>query len=448
VAHFLPQTILLALGYSLAALILSGAITLLLLLAVRRIEHATAMGVTLRTCAAGMWFAPAAILLGAPSPLTTAVALVLVVSVTRVLYSQWRTIPKPEPAEPPVVPEEDALFGSGELPHGFLPRDFWPAMAVAVALQLGVVSSLTSTQSVAAAFYAAAAALLTVYSISAGVWEGQRRPVIPRALMAVGVTLLLTVLITVLGTMMWMSGGGGQGNPGGTEAASKAPAPPPLPPLPAQGRKYQPPPIDPARLGPALNVPGGFPGVILWPETAPIPMLVEPLPKGAAFSRRPASQPFVIPFAGAYWMFRQPYSRPPSNSFVQRGTPSAMSFSTVDRWPLSMEAHQKLDREINLKCCSKVLVQILNADRYFGTVTIELGLISHGGVPFRLGPVRVNSTPDLTRDPIIPVSETLVFPIPRNVPLFDEFDVIYHRQKNREDKSARIAIEKFVLVPR
>ncbi len=197
-----------------------------------------------------------------------------------------------------------------------------------------------------------------------------------------------------------------------------------------------------------MNVPGGFPGVILWPETQPVPMLVEPLPKGDGLSRRPSSQPFTIPFAGAYWMFRWPFTRPPANSFVRRGTPSEMSFSTVDRWPLSMEAHQKLDREIDLKCCAKVLVSILNADRYPTTVTIELGLIDRGGAPFRLGTARVNSMPDLTRDPIVPVAETLEFAVPPTVPRFDEFDVIFRRLQIREDKSARIAIEKFVLVPR
>src|SRR5580658_829944 len=131
-AGFLPQTIFLALWYSLAALLLSGAITFLLLLAVRRIERAETIRVTLRTCAAGVWFAPAAILLGSSSPLATTVALVLVVSVTRVLYSQWR-MTQQERSELSPAPREGLLSGSAELPTGFLPRDFWPAMAVAVA---------------------------------------------------------------------------------------------------------------------------------------------------------------------------------------------------------------------------------------------------------------------------------------------------------------------------
>src|SRR5580658_4430871 len=219
-AGFLPQTIFLALWYSLAALLLSATITFLLLLAVRRIERTETIGVTLRTCAAGVWFAPAAILLGSSSPLATTAALVLVVSVTRVLYSQWRIAPKLDPAEPAPAPHEGLLFGSGELPTGFLPRDFWPAMAVALALQMGWASSSIGRKSAAAVFYALAAAILTAYGISAGVWARDRQPVLPRAIMGVAVTLLLTVFITILGTMMLMGGGGDEGSAGGSETAS------------------------------------------------------------------------------------------------------------------------------------------------------------------------------------------------------------------------------------
>jgi hypothetical protein len=444
----LSRTILLAVWYSLAALALSGAITFVLLLAVRKLERAETVDVTLRTCAAGVWFAPAAILLGSSSPLATTAALVLVVSVTRVLYSQWRAVPEQPPAQPLPAPHEAMLFGSGELATGFAPRDVWPAMAVAVALQLGWASASFGRQSAAAAFYALGAAVLTAYGISAGVWDRDRRPVLPRAIMGVAVTLLLTVIITLLGTIMLMGGG----SEGSEEAGGAGSNPPPNslrpPPPPAPTRKYDPPPIDPARLGPPMTVPGGFPGVILWPETAPVPMLVEPMPKGDGLSRRSPSRPFVIPFDGAYWMFRWPFTRPPANSFVRRGTPSEMSFSTPDRWPLNMEAHQRLQRELDLKCCSKVQVVILNADRFPGTVGIELALIRNGGSPFRLGTAQVNSMPDLSRDPIPPISETLEFTVPENAPRFDEFDVVYTRMKLRADKSARIAIQKFVLVPR
>ena len=46
---------------------------------------------------------------------------------------------------------------------------------------------------------------------------------------------------------------------------------------------------------------------------------------------------------------------------------------TSDNAPLlQMEARQKLERAISLRCCSRVRVAILNTDRYPGTVSLEL----------------------------------------------------------------------------
>ncbi|MBZ5585990.1 MAG: hypothetical protein LAQ30_28130 [Acidobacteriia bacterium] len=60
----------------------------------------------------------------------------------------------------------------------------------------------------------------------------------------------------------------------------------------------------------------------------------------------------------------------------------------------------------------------------------------------------VLSTPDTRTDPPEPVFETLSFRIPEipAVRQFDQFQVVYYR--NRADKSARVAIRRFVLIPR
>lgn len=446
--YFLPEGLAIALFYSCCALAVGGVITFLLLLSIRRIAREEALDVTLRTSAAGMWFAPAVILLGAASPLAIAAALALVVSVTRVLYSQWRL-------SPPLIAEPDASDPAppltGELPHGFLPRDFWPAFVAAAALQAGFVFSHLSHRSLSGGAYALGAAVLTAYSISAGVWTGHREPALPRSIMAIAVTLLLTAIITLVGMQMYPAGGSGEGDVAGGGSTSsqqsqksQPPPPPPAPPIPA---KYEPPPIDPKRMGPVVSVPGGVPGVILWPETRAVPLLVEPLPKGG-LARRENSQPFIIPFAGTYWMFRGGFTRPPANSLVQRGTPTTSSFKTVDSWPLEMEAHQRLDREIDLSCCAAIRIDVLNADKHPASITIELAVIDRAGPPVRLGRVPIRSSPDLYRDPIVPVTETLDFPIVSANVRFDEFDVIFHRERDRIDRSARISIERFALVPR
>jgi hypothetical protein len=395
-----------------------------------------------------MWFAPAVILLSASSPLAITAALALVISATRVLYSQWHnqalTLIAPESAASS-LPEK---LITGELPHGFLPRDFLPAFAAAATLQAGFAFSHLAMPMLSAACYALGASVLTAYSIAAGVWTNDRTPTLPRSVLAVAVTLMLTVLITVIGMSMYPEGGGGDMAYGASNQPSTHHAPPPpLPPPDPARRRSAPPPIDPARLGPAVSVPGGVPGVILWPETEPVPILVEPMPKNG-LANRPPSRPFVIPFSGSYWMFRAGFTRPPANSLVRRGTPTTDSFKTVDSWPLEMEAHQRLDREIDLSCCSMIRVDILNADKQPHTITVELGLIHKGGPPFRLGPLPVRSVPDVQQDPIRPVPETLDFTIPAYKVRFDEFDVIFHRDRMRVDRSARVAIQRFVLVPR
>jgi hypothetical protein len=209
------------------------------------------------------------------------------------------------------------------------------------------------------------------------------------------------------------------------------------PPKPPEGK-----PDVPVVTGP--DVDGSFPGVILWPEIKPVTVLIEPMPAiGGKFAR--AAHPFVIPFGGEYWMFRFLLPRPPRNSYFQRGSPANLSFSTTDHWPLQMEAHQKLEQDIDLSCCSRIQIGISNADRFPGTVSMELVA---GGIS--LGKAMVMSVPFLQHDPVTPVSETLDYTVPADMAghTFNEFKVIYQRVRGRTDKSAKVAIERFVLVPR
>jgi hypothetical protein len=151
-------------------------------------------------------------------------------------------------------------------------------------------------------------------------------------------------------------------------------------------------------------------------------------------------------------MFRFLLPRPPRNSFFQRGSPAKLSFSTTDHWPMQMEAHQKLPQDIDLSCCGKIQIGISNADRFPGTVTLELKVVSAdpAHVEFTLGKDMVTSVPFLRSDPVAPVNETLDYPVPVEMAgrQINEFKVIYQRVRGRTDKSAKIAIERFVLVPR
>ena len=99
-----------------------------------------------------------------------------------------------------------------------------------------------------------------------------------------------------------------------------------------------------------------------------------------------------------------------------------------------------------------VQLEVLNADRYSGTLTLELLLNTEhpGPVSLSLGSVPVMSRPDLTRDPVMPVRETLDFAVPAQsfMDEFTELKVVFHRARQRADKSAKVSVERFVLLPR
>lgn len=443
-AHNLLELCESALLVSLAAFAWCFLLALWLHAAIARVERVDVMGATLRTSAAAVWFAPATILLGQFSPLFLPAALLLVVNATRVLYSEWKLV-HPEEAWPSASP---ALFEFGSFPAvametPVLPRHFGPALAVSAGFEGGAVALLFGRNLLAAACFALAAAVFTVFAISAGVWRAARPPSLPQNIFGVALTIVLSALLIVAGVS---SGSGGFGFGFGSGSGDKASFTHPPPPEPGAGTspaaRRQPPPSPPD----ATPVSGDFPGVILWPDVNPVTVLIAPVPSSPhAFAT--AGRSLSIPFGGEYWFFRFPFSRPPAGSFRRRGNPASLAFSTTDRWPLDMEAHQKLDQAIDLACCSAIQLEIRNGDRFPGTVSLELFVV--GDTSLSLGAQPISSSPDLAATPIQPVGETLTFAVP---PLpsfvFREFRIVFRRLKSRADKSARIAIDRFVLAPR
>ena len=451
-----------AVEFTLLAWLWSVAVALALQMAIRRVEQVEIGRATLRTSMVAIWFAPAALLFYRFSLATVAAALVLVVNATRLLYNQWRVFHTvPEIATPP--PESERLLARGELPPPILTRHLGPALSVALGLQSGVAAVLFRHHFLAGTLLTLSVALLTVFAIAAGAWESSRQPTMPRAIFAALLTVVLAAGLTILAVGARGTGFGfGFGRGDGSDEAEAPPLPgiltgaprpatiPPRPPADTLARAPAgPPPFDPNEPGLA-DIPGSFPGVILWPEIKPVTTIIAPLPSSpGAFIA--AKMPVGIPFSGEVWYFRPPRQRPPQQSFVRRGTPAKISFSTTDHWPLSMEAHQKLDQDVDISCCSKIELSILNADRYPHTISLELIVREQPGyLSQSLGMLPVQSVPDLDTDPISPVGETLQFEVPPepSVRMFNELTVVYHRMSVRADKSARVAIDRFILVPR
>jgi hypothetical protein len=438
-----------ALGYTVFACAASAAITCVLLLAIPRRERGDIVWGTLRTSAAGAWFAPAIILLTQLSPESLAAALVLVILTTRLLYSEWRLIHPPEEPLPVWVPA-DPMFGEADPPRPFFLRELAPSLAVALSAQAAVAAFAVHARLLAGALFAMSAALLMVFAISAGVGAGRRPESLPRSILSLAVTILLAAGLTVGGLRGRVSRGGGLASGAGAGAGAGEPGP--GQPAGTPGGQPSPPPGSlPSRLA-ASTADGNYPGIILQPEMQKVPMLVAP-PKDGGLYPRGAKREHAIMFEGEYWMYRFLYRRPPPNSFFRKGTPADLSFHTPDRWPLMMEAHQKLDQAIDLRCCAKVEVRLWNADPYPGTVSLELLALSNddGGARSQiLGKAPVRSTPDLTKEPVTAVMETLEFAVsPSFAPTnCNEFEVVFRRDSTRIDKSARIAIDRFILVPK
>ena len=419
--------------------------------AVARVERVDVMGATLRTSAAAIWFAPATILLASFSPLFLPAALLLVVNTTRLLYSQWQLVHGEDPPQAVLAPGqygwEYVWLGAGELAGPVLPRHFAPALTVSIGFQAGALALLMRHPLLAAACFALAASVLTVFAISAGVWKAAGPPSLPRNIFGVALTIVLSAFVIVAG-MARGNGGWGLGLGGGSGQIATPLHGPTL--STGSGTKASAERRELPPLPPDSPVAGSFPGVILWPEVQPVTLLIAPLPSSpGAFAA--AGHPFSIPFAGEYWMFRFLYSHPPPGSFFRRGNPADLSFSTTDRWPLEMEAHQRLEKTLDLACCSAVQIEIRNADRFPNTVSLELSVIDRSArqpLAVSLGTQPVKSSPNLSATPVEPVGETLTFAVPpmRSL-LFDEFEVSFHRLRVRADKSARIAIDRFVLLP-
>jgi hypothetical protein len=407
-------------GTGLLALSWSSVVALALWFLTRRLSRVEPAPPRLRISSVAAWFAAGVILLLQSSPLCVAAGLALLAGATRLLYA-------PEPAKGP------ALFSPVSLCTE-APRHFGAAFVIATCLQAAVVAHLMRDRFPAAGLLALGTVLLASTAIHLGAWTRDRPLDLRRSLLALG----LIVLAGLAGRMV--IGGGGYE----TAAASKGSA------LPSASKRSN---TTAAVPIPGVKIPGGYPGVIIWPEVQSVTMLVAPpAPRGhGGISVLP--HPLSIPFSGEYWMFRWPFHRPPANSWFQRGSPLDLHFTTTDRERLLMEARQKLLQPISLTCCRSLQLALRNADARSNSMVLELALLKQGlpeAAVQSLGFRPIVSIPKISPEAAQPVAETLEYTFPSSPRLaeFDEIRVVFHLSMGRVDKSARVAIERFVLLPR
>jgi hypothetical protein len=293
---------------------------------------------------------------------------------------------------------------------------FAGSITAAVLLQIGAAALLGEESIIAAlAFGLAAAPIL---------WRirqerSLRGPFRPRAIIAIAALLAILSLTPYLPVKYGYSAGGAFATANGDNKRPGA--------------------------APGFSVGGKYRGVILSPEEEEHVILVPPIPMMGRDPFRLHKDPIGIPFYGVYWFFQAPDKAPSEDAVRVKGSPDRVAFHSADVNPLNMEAHQNLGRLIDLSACSRIDVDIRNADIIMGSLAMELILVntSRPSHPAQtLGMLPILSKPG--------TAETLRFKIIRSsiIEQFDEFTVRFPRARYRATRSARVAIERFYLVPK
>ena len=404
-------------------------------------------GITLRTALAAVWLAPLAVFLAGSSSWAMAAAAALVASVTQLVCSR-RNLSEP------VTPEAsaDSIFHLSPEPP--LIARLLPALCASASMQAGGVAALTGHILPAAALSGVGTAVITWRFGTVFDYREPAPVTSPRPARRAALVLALATLFTAAGLTPYLdvprgAGGGGALHKlaGATSAFLSS--------IFADGQNQLDVSPDHPSNKSAVKVGDVYAGIILLPELQPHPTIVPPLPAlhyGAP--RLGPLNPLSIPFFGAYWFFKAPDSRPPPNAVQARGSPAEHTFASTDHAPLSMEAHQNFGVLFDLDCCSAIQLAVTNADRYIGTVTIELILVNSrlpGRPSQSLGVAPLESTPNWRPDDRgLPTLETVTFAIPRvtTIRKFDEVTVRFKLAAMRADTAAKTAIERFLFVPK
>jgi hypothetical protein len=391
------------------------------------------------TASTALWCAPTAILAAHLSPVSLVAAPVLIISITRLTLLRWEeSALGTAPVDPASSDGTRFMFESPLRPTGGVVLPVCAAMAAEDSIFM-----LATARLYLGLGLAGLATALAVLIASRGARHPRRKAAVSarRAALSFLVAVVLAVVGQVLPFHMTSGyiprGPDGEGEQQPADDTHRLAAPNAT----QNARKDS----NPPQI--AGGADGGYPGVILWPEVRPIVLLVPP-PQSGAGQMKYSRNPLGIPFGGEYWMYRSPNRHPPFRSYFHRGSPLMGVFQTTDHVPLQVEARQKLEEPIDIDCCSTVRLLILNSDPNPEGVSIELILLGpprKGGNELSVGMSSISSRPGPSAEP---VQESLSYQVPPIRFRFTEFRVVFHRSPDRANKSALIAIDRFVLVPR
>ncbi|MBB5059523.1 hypothetical protein HDF16_004249 [Granulicella aggregans] len=204
-----------------------------------------------------------------------------------------------------------------------------------------------------------------------------------------------------------------------------------------------------ARKMPTIKAKGdassGFHTIVLWPLEKEKKTVLR-LPVKSDVPAPGAAEPLVIPFYGPYWYFKFEGETPGKDSQATKGDPLKVNVHSTDRLPLLMEAHQRLAGPIEMASCGEMQVVITN-DVAQGALGVGLTLTDSSSkkkVGLNLGIKRAQNHETGRTE------ETITFLIPKRSALqrFDEITVTFVPDPRYATSGRKVAVEKFVVVPR
>jgi hypothetical protein len=408
-----------------------------------RISRTQSARLVIQTSQAAIWLAPLALFIRENSLWTITLAAVFAILAARALYALQECC-APTGARELVV----LTLHPGHLAEALAFRP-WTSTAAALCAQTGALTVLAGYTFAGTVLVAIAFGVWTWFFKATDASPAQPSSDSPNSQSLSLPALALAMLFMIAGLIPYLRVSRGFGRYGTASRTHRWYA------SPAGGPGQKPPDVVSSEDSTVASS-GGDPGIILLPTKQAYTKLVAPSPVRLT---RPSTagesaNPLVIPFNGVYWFFKAPDTQPPRSSRQAHASPEMVDIRSIDRRPLSIEAHEHLGTLINLDCCSRIQIAIRNADRYPETVSLELVLINTSlrEKPSQsLGRIMVRSTPpwDLHKARP-PLDETLNFAIPARSFLrrFDAVKIVFRLDRVRADAGARIAIDHLVLVPR
>ena len=439
----------LALVYVLAVWVVFGGITFGAYLAFSLARLPDLLAEAWLASANATWLVPGALLLAARSPVAVACGVAVVINSTRLLMLS--RAPKGETIEAHrrvARDSEPPLFRYQPAQPVFFSRETVPTVFGALALQTGVYALAWEYPLLAAVSFATVTAVWAGMSVARGALEARAARKAPYAATGLVLTLLCTVTLTAVLLQ--------------TEIVQESPLPgPPAidigkpPEIPGMTRRVlqrlahvPPPPVAPAATQkmvtqvvdpvPAIGakVHKGFPGVVLHPlpKRGQRPPLIVP----GAHLHLSSTQSLGIPFAGEYQMFRTSAGTLPAGAIVETGSPLDSVYGTTNGGPMDTVAVQTFDPRIDLTHCGKVLVALTSAETM--PLMVSMQLVAEGGVED--GGTELLGMNAAARE------ETLEFQVPHRGRrlLVHAIRIVFRRPVDR-GKNARVAVERFTLVP-